>query len=538
MDQWQRSQELGISWPALALPDGEDVTIHPSTITLRAAAQCAFRIMRAGVDGIPEEAIAQALAEYFYDHFRVIDTSGPALLFARVSLTEALCRLAPALQARLRERHRGIDEQTQCCVLSGSCGQYGEWCRVTTPTMDHCMVVDDAAFRSVRPVVAEVLRGLDGNLTQVGRWEGAGLLEDLDRAVHVVHIEEAMGHPLLQGQAEFVAHHGVRSMIGLGGRLPSGRSVCVELVLSVPVGPERLSHYRVLALSVYLAFLRADLMTIAEHTQRQQGPANAQAVVLQHVLTAKMQGQERILALYERGAVDRAYLASVNAEELGCLLNRLLITEDLHRRQLSLDLHDEVTSKLGSVIFGMGNMLASPPAASQDMLEQLARFREELVRLSAWTRTKAHELHPAVLTHLGLVDALKRLALEYGQRMGITVAVHVKGTVPQDPIISTTLYRVVQEALRNIEKHAHASQVVVSLRQDGERLRVSIEDNGVGFSQEGASRELQGIGLLGMEERVRMISGTFSIVSQIGEGTKLELLVPAQLLYVKRERSC
>ncbi len=533
MDKRQLAEESGISWPGGSLSDGDEMTIHPGTMTLRAAAQCAFRIMRVAADGIPEEAIAQAVAEYFYDHFRLTDTGGPALLLARVSLTEPLSLVAPALQTKMRQRHAGLEDQTQCCVLRGSCGQYGEWCRVATPVMDQCLVVEDMEFSWVRPVVAQVLRGLDRNLAEVGRWEGAGLLEDLDRVVHVVHIEEAKGHPLLQRQGEFVAQYGVRSMMGLGGRLPSGRSVCVELFSSVPVGPERLSHYRVLALSVYLAFLRADLMTISE--QAQAGPANAQAVVLQHVLTAKMQGQERILALYERGAVDQASLATVNGEELRCLLNRLLITEDLHRRQLSLDLHDEVTSKLGSVIFGMGSILASPPAAPQEMLDQMARFREELVRLSTWTRTKAHELHPAVLTHLGFVDALKRLAVEYGHRMGINVAVHVKGTVPpdQDPIISTTLYRVLQEALRNIEKHARASQVVIFLRRDGEELHVTIEDNGVGFSQEGASREMHGIGLLGMEERVRMINGTFSICSQVGQGTKLKLGVPAQLLYAK-----
>jgi signal transduction histidine kinase len=509
------------------------MTIHPGTMTLRAAAQCAFRIMRVGADGIPEEAIAQALAEYFYDHFRLTDTGAPALLLARVSLIESFSRVTSTIQAKLRERHPAIEDQTQCCVLSGSCGQYMEWCRIGTSAMEHCLVVDDAEFVAVRPVVAEVLRGLDRNLAEVGRWEGAGLLEDLDRVVHVVHIEEAKGHPLLQRQGQFVAQYDVRSMIGLGGRLPSGRSVCVELFSSVAVGPERLSHYRVLALSVYLAFLRADLMTIAE--QARAGPTNAQAVVLQHVLTAKMQGQERILALYERGAVDPASLASVNAAELRYLLNRLLLTEDLHRRQLSLDLHDEVTSKLGSVIFGMGSLLASPPAEPQDMLDQMARFREELVRLATWTRSKAHELHPAVLTHLGFVDALKRLAVEYGHRMGVNMAVHVTGTIPpdQDPIISTTLYRVVQEALRNIEKHARASQVVIFLRRDGEALHVTIEDNGIGFAREGASREVRGIGLLGMEERVRMINGTFTICSRVGEGTKLELVVPAQLLYAK-----
>ncbi|MCC6140991.1 MAG: hypothetical protein IT389_10310, partial [Nitrospira sp.] len=138
----------------------------------------------------------------------------------------------------------------------------------------------------------------------------------------------------------------------------------------------------------------------------------------------------------------------------------------------------------------------------------------------------------AVLTQVGLVDAVKRLSFEWSHRVNIPVGVHVKGQIltDQDPIVSTTVYRVLQECLRNVEKHARATQVTVKLWQEGQGVRVSVLDNGVGFCPIGARQQLVGIGLVGMAERIRMIRGTFQIESAPGEGTRVELQVPHQVL--------
>lgn len=517
---------------------GSEGVVHPGLLTLREAAHVAFRIMRLGVPEHSVSAISQELAEYFYDHFRVLDPAGPGLLAARVYAVLPWRQIAPERQQyyqSLRSEDAAVAPDTLTCLLLGTCGQYGEWCRPALAGADQCRIAESNRFAQSRPIVEQVLSKLDDNLDSWVSWEGAGLLEDLDRAVTVVHVETPCEDvvpsrmPTMGGVSRTAS---LRSVIGLGVRLPSGRQIVVELLCVVPLSPQLLAQYRVVALSIYLAFLQADL-TWQVPTELSEGTtrcANSPAVVFQHVLTAKMQGQERILALFHRATDERE--GANGAAELRCLLNRLIMTEDLQRRQLALDLHDEVTAKVGAVVFAMGSLLASPPLEGGAVLEEVARYRHELIELSRWARLKSHELHPAVLTQLGLVDAVKRLALEWSHRVGIPVGVHVKGQIEtgQDPIVSTTVYRVLQECLRNVEKHARATQVTVKLWQEGIGVRVSVHDNGVGFCPIGARQRLAGIGLVGMAERIRMIRGTFWVDSGPGEGTRVELLVPHQVL--------
>jgi len=516
---------------------GEGV-VHPGLLTLREAAHVAFRIMRLGIPehGVP--AISQELAEYFYDHFRVLEPAGPGLLAARVYSILPWQEISQERQRYYRSLHSddlSVSAETLTCLLIGTCGQYGEWCRPALAGAAQCQVAASDGFARSRPIVEQVLRKLDDNVASWVSWEGAGLLEDLDRAVTVVHVEtpcEEVVPSRMPSMGNASRTMPLRSVIGLGVRLPSGQQIVVELLCVMPLSPQLMAQYRVVALSIYLAYLQADLMRqvpsgLGDGAVRS---ANSPAVVFQHVLTAKMQGQERILALFQR-ATDLTD-GVTGAAELRCMLNRLIMTEDLHRRQLALDLHDEVTAKVGAVVFAMGSLLASPPVNGSSVLEEVARYRHELIELSRWARLKSHELHPAVLTQLGLVDAVKRLSLEWSHRVNIPVGVHVKGQIltDQDPIVSTTVYRVLQECLRNVEKHARATQVTVKLWQEGQGVRVSVLDNGVGFCPIAARQRFAGIGLVGMAERIRMIRGTFRIESTPGEGTRVELQVPHQVL--------
>lgn len=517
---------------------GSEGVVHPGLLTLREAAHVAFRIMRLGVPEHSVSAISQELAEYFYDHFRVLDPAGPGLLAARVYGILPWREIAPDRQRyyqSLRSEDAAVAPDTLTCLLLGTCGQYGEWCRPALAGEDQCRIAESNRFAQSRPIVEQVLSKLDDNLSTWVSWEGAGLLEDLDRVVTVVHVEtpcEDVIPPRMPTMGGMNQTASLRSVIGLGVRLPSGRQIVVELLCVVPLSPQLLAQYRVVALSIYLAFLQADL-TLQVPVELSDGvvrSANPPAVVFQHVLTAKMQGQERILALFQRATDLRDGVTG--AAELRCMLNRLIMTEDLHRRQLALDLHDEVTAKVGAVVFAMGSLLASPPVNGSSVLEEVARYRRELIELSRWARLKSHELHPAVLTQLGLVDAVKRLSLEWSHRVNIPVGVHVKGQIltDQDPIVSTTVYRVLQECLRNVEKHARATQVTVKLWEEGQGVRVSVLDNGVGFCPISARQRLAGIGLVGMAERIGMIRGTFRIESTPGEGTRVELHVPHQVL--------
>ncbi|MBK6588121.1 MAG: hypothetical protein IPG22_07495 [Acidobacteria bacterium] len=193
--------------------------------------------------------------------------------------------------------------------------------------------------------------------------------------------------------------------------------------------PAAASHFRVIALSAYLAFLNSDLAFIEEHLRhRERMEGNDRNDVSSRlVLEAQRRGHERILDLYDRLGREQAEHIERTTQELRALTSRLFTAEDSYRRQLSLDLHDELSSKIGSIIFNMGSLLAAPPQDQHQLLDSIGRFREELDVLSTWSRSKAHELHPAVLTNLGLVAAVKRLAVEYANRLKCPVEVRVAG---------------------------------------------------------------------------------------------------------------
>jgi len=137
-------------------------------------------------------------------------------------------------------------------------------------------------------------------------------------------------------------------------------------------------------------------------------------------------------------------------------------------------------------------------------------------------------LRPAALEHLGFVQAIETLAERFSRLSGIVVSVAAGANLPQpaDPI-AIALYRGVQEALTNVGKHAAASRVVIEIELDGERLRLTVDDNGRGINPE-ETRRAGSLGLLGIKERLRELGGSLSIARQEGGGTRLAFHVPLQ----------
>lgn len=517
-------------------PMSEKAHSDPSALTLREATQCASRIIRFGTRAATVETVSQLLSEYLYDHFRVPETAAPALLLSRVFVTRPLDTLEPRLKI-MAEGMAGTHElsrRARCFVLMGSCGQFHVWCHPRLSTRFGCVPLEGPDFHIRMPIFSHLLDQLEIGSFSAQQHDGAFLLSDsdLDRAFSVFHIEEALGHPFIPAQAECVQQYEVKSVIGFGGRLPSGEAFAAVLFSAVHIPPAAANHFRVIALSAYLAFLNSDLAFIEEHLRhRERLKGNDRSDVSSHqVLEAQRRGHERMLDLFDRVGREQAEHIERTTQELRALTSRLFTSEDSYRRQLSLDLHDELSSKIGSIIFNMGSLLAAPPQDQHQLLDSIGRFREELDVLSTWSRSKAHELHPAVLTNLGLVAAVKRLAVEYANRLKCPVEVRVAGeSVPEIcPLLSTTIYRVIQEALRNVEKHAKASRVEVALSMEADGLRVRIEDNGVGFDREKTRKEVAGIGLIGIEERIRLVNGALSIGECCGTGTRIDVMVPHQ----------
>lgn len=195
-------------------------------------------------------------------------------------------------------------------------------------------------------------------------------------------------------------------------------------------------------------------------------------------------------------------------------------------RRIAHALHDEAAQLLASVYLALDALAGDLPPNSRVRLTEvralLEQVEEQLRRLS-------HELRPTILDDFGLIPALTFLAEGISKRTGLSVVVtgSTGGRLPTQ--VETVLYRVVQEGLTNVTKHAQANRAVVCLHRDSEQIVCSIGDDGRGFqtsTRRRPRRDTQGLGLIGIEERIAALAGTLSIESSVSVGTTLKIAIP------------
>jgi PAS domain S-box-containing protein len=216
-------------------------------------------------------------------------------------------------------------------------------------------------------------------------------------------------------------------------------------------------------------------------------------------------------------------------ERLHALTGQLMTALGEERRRIARELHDDITQKLA--VLGIDLGLVRKDLESAALSERLGLLQEQILTLSEDVRQLAYQFHPSVLQHSGIVAAMDTHCQEVSRQGKIAVDFVVRdvpSALPQD--ISLTLYRIAQEALRNVVKHSSATSVSVVLacvkETDGNRkLRLSVMDNGRGFLTEDVPKGA-GLGLLGIEERVRLVNGRCEITSVPMEGTRVEVEVP------------
>jgi signal transduction histidine kinase len=219
---------------------------------------------------------------------------------------------------------------------------------------------------------------------------------------------------------------------------------------------------------------------------------------------------------YEETAEARRQLTNLSA--------KLVETQETERRALSRELHDEVGQALSAVLVELRNLSlrldSQTLAASRASVEGIREQVEGTVRV---VRNMALLLRPSMLDDLGLIPALRWQAREMSKRTLMDVSVATDLTTDNFPEHhKTCLYRVVQEALHNAERHSRATIVRIRVQQEDSRLSLQIQDDGRGFNIEQA----KGLGLLGIEERVAQLGGTFRIYSEPGAGTILTVDLP------------
>jgi signal transduction histidine kinase len=227
-------------------------------------------------------------------------------------------------------------------------------------------------------------------------------------------------------------------------------------------------------------------------------------------------------------AATAAYLlqSENSAKELRRLSQKLSGAQEEERRRISRELHDQVGQMLTALGMELGNVEEfrhSPGPEFADHLGQARKLTEDTLRS---VRNMSAGLRPSVLDELGLAPALQWQGREFTKRSGVPVEMNLDGDLADLPdAYRTCIYRVVQEALTNSARHAGAKSIRVTLYGGADTLSLTIEDDGVGFDvQEVRNR---GIGLLGIEERVRELGGSVQVRSRPSAGTLLHCEMPA-----------
>lgn len=229
----------------------------------------------------------------------------------------------------------------------------------------------------------------------------------------------------------------------------------------------------------------------------------------------------------ERKRAERSLQES--RQELEALSGRLLMAQEEERKRISRELHDDLSQRVALLAFDASGLVLRPHPSPADMAEMktsLCNLRTRITELSTDIRQIAHQLHPSILEDLGLTAALHELCEEFSGRDGLEVVLdqHVLPEAP--PVdVASCLYRVAQEALYNVQKHARANHVRLTLSGNPGHVCLSVQDDGVGFDPEVRAAG-HGLGIVSIKERVRLVHGEVSIGSQPGQGTTLTVSVP------------
>lgn len=228
------------------------------------------------------------------------------------------------------------------------------------------------------------------------------------------------------------------------------------------------------------------------------------------------------LRLAEQFATRAAVAVDQSARVARIALRRVVDAQERERRRLARELHDQTGQELTSVIFGLKAIEDAPDRESR--VAALEHVRAQVLETLQDVRRLAVELRPKALDDYGLVAAIERLVQTFAEQVGVTV--ELEPHLPEERLpadVETALYRMVQEALTNIAKHAQAREVSIVFTSSAGTVSAIVEDDGRGFDTR-AARE--GMGLDGMRERLALLDGKLKIESSPDRGTTLVAEVP------------
>lgn len=213
-------------------------------------------------------------------------------------------------------------------------------------------------------------------------------------------------------------------------------------------------------------------------------------------------------------------------QEIQELSARLIHAQEEERKRLARELHDDLSQQIAALSIATGNLKRQIPEERVEARAQSDRIHGKLVQLADAVRRMSHELHPAILQYSGLAAALRSYCEEFGALTGIHVSLQIQGSFEGvGAEVALCLFRVAQEALRNVAKHARVSTAAVELQRAGGVLQLTISDAGAGM-ETGRAASKAGLGLLNIQERARLAKGRVEIRSSPGQGTVVTVQVP------------
>lgn len=277
----------------------------------------------------------------------------------------------------------------------------------------------------------------------------------------------------------------------------------------------------VMGTGLYLDHLQETQALITRSTAQAVQQTRQQILLIASAALLLVAGGGLALNLYEQRAADT---------KLRAMAQKVVHSQEDERSRVARELHDGISQQLVSVKFVAESALLQLERGNADAAPTLRQGVAMLQGLVRDVRRISHDLRPTLLDDVGLASALAQIAREFGERSGIQVETQVASLPPIPEAVATAVFRVTQEALGNIEKHAGAQHVQLQLSYGDSGLALQLRDDGAGFDVPATLRQTRsGLGLTNMRERIEMLGGSFSLASAPG-ATLLRAHMPAAVL--------
>ncbi len=491
-------------------------TVSLTALSLVDMVRCIAKVRELAASAVGLEQFAQGLVQGCQQTFRQPDSSDPEIVLARCFVTRPFRELSQEVQDWLQQREDRIgNPSTELCIsLAGSAGMVAGWNDPALSSRYRAILVDSERFASRFPMFAEIFRQV--GITTDDRRFGAGTMniEPAGTSCSVFSVPVAFESPYIPAQDEFVRPFGVRSVVGFGGWDGQGRYFLVILFARVPVPQKSVDLLRLLALAVRVGF-NAVSGVIAK--QARFGCPGAG-----HVQTL-----DELLTLYEDTVEAQVGMMREQQDQLRALAQRVMTAQEDERSRVASELHDHVVSELGGIAFGLRSLIRCPPVTKEEMMTALEGVVGELEELSSSARELSFHLHPVLFDRVGIAHALNKLLDDVSRRTGLQIERTIEPVgCPLLPMASAALYRVAEEAIQNVMKHAQVDRVQVQLSVVEETVVLRVRDEGRGFHMHRHQAGSAGLGLFSMAERIRQVGGHFQLESELGKGTQIEVRIP------------